>query len=113
METPDDLSAGHGRCPADGTAVHAGLWHLERSYDFRLSDSRFLRLLLEQLTHADCGSADGCFNRLGREAEVCHRRSFPLWNIPSKKAILRDDYLHRSGLYGYYSALFVPLRPFI
>ena len=49
----------------------------------------------------------------GREAEVCHRRSFSLWNIPSKKAILRDDYLHRSGLYGHYSALFVPLRPLI
>ena len=36
-----------------------------------------------------------------------------LWNTPSKKAVLRDDSLHRSGLYGHYSALFVPLRPFI
>jgi hypothetical protein len=36
-----------------------------------------------------------------------------LWNTPSKKAVLRDDYLHRSGLYGHYPTLFVPLRPFI
>ena len=113
METADDLPAGHGRCPTDGIAVHAGLWHLERSYDFRLSDSGFLRLLLEQPAHADCRSADGCFNRLGREAEVCHRRSFSLWNIPCKKIVLHNDHLYRSGLYGHYSALFVPLRPFI
>jgi hypothetical protein len=36
-----------------------------------------------------------------------------LWNTPSKKAVLRDDFLHRSGLYGHHSALFVPLRPLI